>query len=58
MFPTIFCRGYYVDMVGRNKKVIVEYIRDQLEENDAEAKISLKEYLDPFTESENKYAKT
>ena len=45
-------------MVGRNKKVIVEYIRDQLEENDAEAKISLKEYLDPFTESENKYAKT
>lgn len=45
-------------MVGRNKKVIVEYIRDQLEENDAEAKISLKEYLDPFTGSENKYTKT
>ena len=27
------CRGYYVDTVGRNKKIIAEYIRNQLEED-------------------------
>ena len=27
------CRGYYVDTVGRNKKVIADYIRNQLEES-------------------------
>ena len=26
-------RGYYVDTVGRNKKVIEDYIRNQLEED-------------------------
>ena len=25
-----WCRGYYVDTVGRNKKVIAEYIRNQM----------------------------
>ena len=25
-----WCRGYYVDTVGRNKKVIEQYIRNQL----------------------------
>ena len=24
------CRGYYVETVGRNKKVIAEYIKNQL----------------------------
>ena len=24
-----WCKGYYVDTVGRNKKVIAEYIRNQ-----------------------------
>ena len=28
-----WCRGYFVDTVGRNKKVIAEYIRNQLMEN-------------------------
>ena len=28
-----WCRGYYVDTVGRNKKVIAEYIRNQIEED-------------------------
>ena len=28
-----WCRGYYVDTVGRNKKIIAEYIRNQLEED-------------------------
>jgi len=44
-----WCRGYYVDTVGRNKKVIEEYIRNQLQEDIAEDQISLKEYVDPFT---------
>ena len=44
-----WCRGYYVDNVGRNKKVIAEYIRNQLQEDIAEDQISLKEYIDPFT---------
>ena len=28
-----WCRGYYVDTVGRNEKVIQEYIKRQLEED-------------------------
>ncbi len=28
-----WCRGYYVDTVGRNKKAIEEYIRNQLTED-------------------------
>ena len=28
-----WCRGYYVDTVGRNKKVIEKYIQNQLEED-------------------------
>ena len=44
-----WCRGYYVDTVGRNKKVITEYIRNQLQEDLANDQISFKEYIDPFT---------
>ena len=44
-----WCRGYYVDTVGRNKKVIAEYIRNQLQEDVANDQISFKEYIDPFT---------
>ena len=46
-----WCRGYYVDTVGRNKRVIEEYIRNQLEEDYTKDQISLKEYMDPFTGS-------
>ena len=49
-----WCIGYYVDTVGRNKKAIEEYIRNQLQEDIAEDQISLKEYMDPFTGSKNK----
>ena len=49
-----WCRGYYVDTVGRNKKVIAEYIRTQLEEDFALDQISIKEYMDPFTGSKKK----
>ena len=46
---SFWCRGYYVDTVGRNKKVIAEYIRNQLEEDYAAEQISIKEFVDPFT---------
>ena len=39
---SFWCRGYYVDTVGRNKKVIAEYIRNQLEEDYAADQISIK----------------
>jgi putative transposase len=38
-----------VNTVGRNKKVIEEYIKNQLNEDIAYDQISLKEYIDPFT---------
>ena len=44
-----WCRGYYVDTVGRNKNAIAEYIRNQLQEDISNDQISMKEYLDPFT---------
>ena len=48
-----WCRGYYVDTVGRNKTAIAEYIKNQLQEDIAADQISLKEYIDPFTGSKN-----
>ena len=48
-----WCRGYYVDTVGRNKKVIEEYIKNQLQEDIAADQITLKEYIDPFTGNKN-----
>lgn len=50
---SFWCRGYYVDTVGRNKRVIEEYIKNQLEEDYASDQISLKEYIDPFMGSKN-----
>ena len=44
-----WCRGYYVDTVGRNKKAIAEYIRNQLQQDYEEEPLTLKEYVDPFT---------
>ena len=49
-----WCRGYYVDTVGRNKKVIAEYIKNQLQEDCANDQLTLKEYIDPFTGSQTK----
>lgn len=48
-----WCRGYYVDTVGRNEKAIGEYIKNQIQEDIASDQISLKEYMDPFTGSKN-----
>ena len=51
-----WCRGYYVDTVGKNKRVIEEYIRNQLSEDEMMDQITMKEYTDPFTGSKNKKA--
>ena len=44
-----WCRGYYVDTVGKNAKRIQEYIQKQLQEDATADQISMKEYIDPFT---------
>ena len=44
-----WCRGYYVDTVGKNKKAIAEYIRNQLQEDLAYEQMRIKEMVDPFT---------
>ena len=44
-----WCKGYYVDTVGRNKKAIQEYIKNQLYEDLIEEQMTIKEYMDPFT---------
>ena len=44
-----WCRGYYVDTVGRNKNAIAKYIQNQVEEDKLSEQISMKEYIDPFT---------
>lgn len=48
-----WCRGYYVDTVGRNKKQIQEYIRKQLIEDEQLDQMTIKEYVDPFTGCKN-----
>ena len=49
-----WCRGYYVDTVGKNTKKIQEYIRKQLQEDIAADQLSLIEYIDPFTGQKTK----
>ena len=44
-----WCRGYYVDTVGKNAKKIQEYIKNQLEEDKLADQLTMKEYIDPFT---------
>lgn len=44
-----WCRGYYVDTVGKNKRRIAEYIRNQLQEDISCDQVSLFETVDPFT---------
>ncbi|MEB6242850.1 IS200/IS605 family transposase [Staphylococcus gallinarum] len=51
------CKGFYVDTVGRNKKVIENYIRNQLQEDIVAEQLTLVEYIDPFTGEEIKKKK-
>lgn len=43
-----WCRGYYVDTVGKNKKAIQEYIANQLKEDKQMEQLTLFEKVDPF----------
>jgi putative transposase len=44
-----WCRGYFVDTVGRNRIAIENYIRNQLAEDQASEQLEMKELYDPFT---------
>ena len=43
-----WCRGYYVDTVGKNGKKIQEYISNQLKEDQLSEQLTL-DINDPFT---------
>ena len=47
-------RGYYVDTVGKNKKMIAEYIKNQLKEDYILDQMSISEYTDPFMGNKSK----
>ncbi|MCI9413428.1 MAG: IS200/IS605 family transposase [Clostridia bacterium] len=44
-----WAKGYFVDTVGKNEKIIKEYIQNQLQEDKIYDQISMKEFVDPFT---------
>ena len=44
-----WCRGYFVDTVGKNEKRITEYVKTQLQEDILTDQLSIKELVDPFT---------
>ena len=44
-----WCRGYYVETVGRNKEAIEKYIQNQLAEDKLSEQLVMKELFDPFT---------
>ena len=43
-----WCRGYYVDTVGKNTAAIKAYIQNQIKEDLEYDQMSFVEYLDPF----------
>ena len=43
-----WCRGYYVDTVGKNAKKIAEYIKNQLEEDKIGEQMKINYKEDPF----------
>ena len=49
-----WAKGYFVDTVGKNEKIIREYIQNQLQEDKLYDQISMKEFIDPFTGSKLK----
>ena len=46
-----WCKGYYVDTVGKNTKAIKEYIENQLKMDRESDQMSLYDPRDPFTGS-------
>lgn len=45
---SFWCRGYYVDTVGKNAKRIAEYIQNQLKEDQISDQMTLREINNPF----------
>ena len=45
---TFWCRGYYVDTVGKNTQKIKEYIANQLKEDKMMEQMTITEVIDPF----------
>lgn len=43
-----WCRGFYVDTVGKNTKKIKEYIRNQLQQDEEMTQLSIDFQGDPF----------
>ena len=46
-----WCKGYYVDTVGKNTKAIAEYISEQLKRDYEADQLSIYDPRDPFTGS-------
>lgn len=46
-----WCRGYYVDTIGKNAKAIKEYIANQLKQDKEASQLSIDDLDDPFTGS-------
>lgn len=46
-----WCRGYYVDTVGKNTKAIKEYIATQLKQDREMSQMSIDDLDDPLTGS-------
>ena len=44
-----WCRGYYVDTVGKNEKKIADYISNQLKQDEMSEQLVL-DFQDPFNE--------
>ena len=51
------CRGYYVDTVGKYEGAIKQYIQNQLKDDIMSDQISIKEFMDPFTDEPVKQGK-
>ena len=49
--PGVWCKGYYVDTVGKNTAAIKSYIANQLKQDQEMDQISLFDPRDPFTGS-------
>ena len=45
-----WCRGYYADTAGKNERMITEYIRNQLKNDELSEQLTLN-FEDPFTGS-------
>lgn len=54
METDLLCRGYYIDTVGRNQKIIAEYIQNQIQEDRVADQLTLFETVDPFTGEPNR----